>query len=480
MKILLVASEAYPFIKTGGLADVAYALPRALKKLGADVRVIIPKYEDISSNYKNKMKHMESFSVNVGWRNQYCGLEYLKYDGIPFYFVDNEYYFKRKGAYGFYDDGERFSYFCKAVLESIEHMEGFVPDVIHCNDWHTGMIPLLLKSHYQSVSKLSYVKTMFTIHNLRYQGVFPKGILGDLLNLGEEYFSEDGVKFHDGVSFMKAGINYSDIVTTVSKSYAEEIKYNFYGEGLDGLMREKDYKLHGIVNGIDYELFDPKRDKSIKQKYDVKNLKKKAKNKEELQKILKLQVDKNVPIMAIVSRFDKQKGIDLIGCVIEEILSMDIQLVVLGTGSAEYEELFKYYASIYPSKLSSNIFFDSDLAKKIYAGADMFLMPSLFEPCGISQLISLRYGTVPIVRETGGLKDTVIPYNEYTEEGNGFSFKNYNAHEMLNAVRYAGEIYKNKNKWKKLMINGMKTDNSWENSAKNYLDLYTSLNLYFI
>ncbi|MCY6483869.1 glycogen synthase GlgA [Clostridium aestuarii] len=475
MKILYAASEAYPFIKTGGLADVSYALPKALRKLGIDIRIILPKYGNISSNFKNKMKNMNSYNVPVGWRNQYCGLQYLEYEGIPFYFIDNEYYFKRTEAYGFYDDGERFSYFCRAVLESIEHMDNFIPDIIHCNDWHTAMIPLLLKEHFKSKQQFSDIRTIFTIHNLKYQGVFSKSILGELLDLSEEYFSEDSIKFHDGVSFMKAGINYSDIITTVSKSYAEEIKYDFYGEGLQGVIRENDYKLQGIVNGIDYELFNPKTDKIIKCKYDLYSIKDKAKNKIDLQKILNLPVNKNTPVIGIVSRLVKQKGLELIAFIIEELLSMDVQLVLLGTGEEDYEDLFKYYSTIYPSKLSSNIFFDNVLAEKIYAGADMFLMPSLFEPCGISQLISLRYGTVPIVRETGGLKDTVIPYNEYTDEGNGFSFKNYNAHEMLDVIRYAIEIYRNKNKWKNLMINGMKTDSSWENSAKRYSELYSSL-----
>lgn len=473
MKILFVASEAYPFIKTGGLGDVAYALPKTLRKLGVDIRVMIPKYEEIPSNYKTKMLDITSFSVQIGWRNQYCGLQYLEYDGIPFYFIDNEYYFKRARTYDFYDDGERYAYFCRAILESIEYMDDFVPDIIHCNDWHTGMVPVLLNEHYKKRSKLNHIKTLFTIHNLKYQGVFSKEILGDLLNLGEEYFDENKLKYFDGISFMKSAINFSDIITTVSKTYVEEIKQPFYGEGLDGLLDSENHKLYGVTNGIDYDTFNPKFDKEIYFNYDKDSIENKFKNKIELQKSLNLPVNKNIPIIGIVSRLVKQKGLDLIACIIEQLLCLDIQLIVLGTGEDDYQDLFEYYSSIYPSRLSSNIYFSNSLAKKIYAGSDMFLMPSLFEPCGIGQLISLRYGTVPIVRETGGLKDTVTPYNEFMEDGVGFSFKNYNAHEMLNTINYALKIYTNKDKWNKLIKRGMSQDNSWKHSANRYKELYS-------
>ncbi|WP_342590227.1 glycogen synthase GlgA [Clostridium muellerianum] len=472
MKVLFAAAEAYPFIKTGGLGDVSYSLPKTLRKLGIDARVIIPNYSNISQNFKSKMMHKSDFTVPVGWRNSYCGLAYYEFNEVPFYFIDNEYYFQRCNLYGFFDDGERFSYFCRAVLESMKYMDDFIPDIIHCNDWQTGMIPVLLNEHYKKNNEFINTKTIFSIHNLKYQGIFGKENLSDLLSLGEEYFSEDAVKYYNGISFMKAGINFSDIITTVSKSYAEEIKTPFYGENLDGLLRSKSSKLYGIVNGIDYELFNPNTDEHIYYKYNSSTIYNKVKDKLKLQKTLKLPESKNIPVIAIISRLVRQKGLDLVASAIEELLSMNIQLVILGTGDEDFEDVFQYFSNIYPSKLSSNIKFDNSLAQEIYAGSDMFLMPSLFEPCGISQLISLRYGCIPIVRETGGLKDTIIPYNEYTEEGNGFSFKNYNAHEMLNIIKYALEIYNNKEAWNKLIKTAMLQNNSWENSAKAYIDLY--------
>ncbi|WP_125153545.1 glycogen synthase GlgA [Clostridium rectalis] len=475
MKVLFVTSEAYPFIKTGGLGDVSYSLPKELKKLGIDVRVILPKYSEVSSNFKSKMKQIDSYSVPVGWRNSYCGLQYLEYEGIPFYFVDNEYYFKRHVSYGFYDDGERFAFFCRAILESIGHMGDFTPDVIHLNDWQTGMIPVLLNEHYKKNGQLLNTKTMFTIHNLKYQGVFPKEILEDLLSLSWDYFKEDALKYYDAVSFMKGGINFSDLITTVSKTYVNEVKTPFYGEGLHGLLNSLGNKFSGIVNGIDFQLYNPNNDKAIWKNYNENNIKSKIVNKLELQKLLNFPVNKDIPVIGIVSRLVKQKGFDLVAQVIEELLSLDLQIVVLGTGEENFEDLFEYYSSIYPSRISSNIYFSSDLAQKIYAGSDMFLMPSLFEPCGIGQLIALRYGTIPIVRETGGLKDTVVPYNEFTDEGNGFSFANYNGCEMINIIKYALSIYRNKDKWEKLVKNAMKENNSWENSAREYRDLYYSL-----
>ncbi|WPC40593.1 glycogen synthase GlgA [Clostridium sp. JS66] len=475
LKILFTAAEAHPFIKTGGLGDVAYSLPKALRELGIDARVIIPKYSNISSNFKSKMNHINNFDVPVGWRNKYCGLEYYEFNGVPFYFIDNEYYFKRNNLYGFFDDGERFSYFCRAVLESMKYMGDFVPDIIHCNDWHTGMIPVLLNEHYKKKNEFINTRTIFSIHNLKYQGVFGKENLGDLLSLGEEYFNEDAVKYYDAISFMKAGINFSDIITTVSKSYAEEIKTPFYGENLDGLLCSKDYKLHGIVNGIDYELFNPNTDNHIHYRYNSSTTYNKVKNKTKLQKILNLPQNENIPIISIISRLVSQKGLDLVASIVEQLLAMDIQLVILGTGDDCFQDMFQYFSHIYPSKISTNIKFDNCLAQQIYAGSDMLLMPSLFEPCGISQLISLRYGTIPIVRETGGLKDTITPYNQYTEEGNGFSFKNYNAYEMLDIIKYAIKIYNNKKAWNKLMKKAMLEDNSWKNSAKTYIDLYKTL-----
>ncbi len=614
MKVLFVASEAAPFLKTGGLADVAHSLPKYLKKSGVDIRVIMPKYGKISEEFKEKMDHIAEYTVPVGadvahslpkylkksgvdirvimpkygkiseefkekmdhiaeytvpvgWRNQYCGLDHLKHDGIDFYFMDNEYYFKRNEPYGHFDDGEIFSFFSRGVLESIKHIENFIPDVIHCNDWHTGMVPVLLDAFYRYDVRFQNIKTVYTIHNLKYQGIFSKTVLNELLGLDDSYFTEDKLKFYDAISFMKGGIIYSDIVNTVSQSYADEIRTPYYGENLDGLLNSISGKLYGIVNGIDHDAYNPRRDKNIPKTFGLttmknklvnkaelqkqisgklygivngidhdaynprrdknipktfglttmknklvnkaelqkqlghdaynprrdKNIpktfglttmKNKLVNKAELQKQLGLPVDKDIPVIGLVSRLVSQKGLDLIKGVIEEILNLDMQLVILGTGDQAYEDLFEYYSHIYPKKLSSNIGFSDKLAKLIYAGADMFLMPSLFEdqayedlfeyyshiypkklssnigfsdklakliyagadmflmpslfePCGIGQLIALRYGTVPIVRETGGLKDTITPYNKYTGEGNGFSFTNYNAHDMLNVIQLA-------------------------------------------
>lgn len=475
MKILFVASEAHPFIKTGGLGDVAYALPKALRKLGLDVRVIIPKFSEIKQEYKSKMLTLATFNVPVGWRNQYGGLQYLEYDGIPFYFLDNEYYFKRAASYGFFDDGERFAYFCRGVLEAVNHMIDFTPDIIHLNDWHTGMIPPLMKEHYRENPRFDNIKTIFTIHNLQYQGVFSKDILSDLLSISEDYYTEEKLKYYDGVSFMKGGLNFCNKITTVSNSYAEEIKTSFYGEGLHGLLQVRDRDLLGIVNGIDTELNNPVKDKELFYNYNFEDVEGKSKNKIELQKSLNLPVSENIPMIGMVTRLAGQKGIDLVAHIIEELLQLDLQFVVLGNGEQKYEEMFKYYADVYPNKLSANITFNNTLAKRIYAASDMFLMPSLFEPCGIGQLIALKYGSLPIVRETGGLKDTVKPYNEYTNEGNGFSFANYNAHEMLFTIKKALTFYNNKEVWYNLVKNAMQEDNSWSKSAVEYRNLYTSL-----
>lgn len=475
MKVLFVASEAYPFIKTGGLGDVAYALPKALRKMGIDARVIIPKYSGIPLSFRNCMETVANFTVPVGWRNQYCGLQHLTYDEIPYYFIDNQYYFERPEIYGCYDDGERFSYFSKAILESIKYMGDFVPDIIHCNDWHCGIVPALLKDNYSDDELYSKIKSVFTIHNLKYQGVFPKEILSELLNLNDGYNSDDALKFYDAVSFMKGGIVFADAVTTVSETYAKEIQTPFYGEGLDGLLRSQAGKLYGIVNGIDYELYDPKVDKKILYNYDYETRKQKTKNKLKLQYELCFTVNEDIPMIGIVTRLVKQKGLDLVVEKLQELLSLPIQIVLLGNGDEYYEDIFQYYASIYPSRISTNIIFDEVLAQKIYAASDIFLMPSLFEPCGIGQLIALKYGSIPIVRETGGLKDTIIPYNKYTGTGNGFSFTNYSSDELLEAIDRALDLYKDKESWDKLVENAMSSNNSWENSAENYMDLYSNL-----
>ncbi|MCR8746359.1 glycogen synthase GlgA [Romboutsia lituseburensis] len=475
MKVLYVTSECWPFAKTGGLGDVAYALPKELKKEGVDVRVILPKYSTMPNYLKEKLREVAVFNVKVGWRNQYCGLLEMELDGVKFYFIDNEYYFKREGEiaylYGYGDDVERYTFFSNAVLEALAILD-FYPEIINMNDWHTGMIPLILKEKYRGLEKYKNIKTIYTIHNLQYQGVFSNNVLGDILDLPYKYLENGDVEYYGGVSFMKSGIVYSDKVTTVSPTYTNEIQTEFYGESLDGLLRANSYKLKGILNGIDYDLNNPKTDKDIFINYDIATVDKKIENKLHLQKMLGLEVNPDIPLVGIVSRLVSQKGLDLISYIMPEIMREDIQMVILGTGDHQYQSMFNYYASIYPNKVSANITFDSALAQQIYASSDMFLMPSLFEPCGIGQMLAMRYGTLPIVRETGGLKDTVNPYNKFTGGGNGFSFKNYNAHEMLYCIQRAMELYKDKGKWRHLVISAMNTDSSWKKSAREYIKTY--------
>ncbi|PAB57934.1 glycogen synthase GlgA [Anaeromicrobium sediminis] len=474
LKVLYVASEAVPFMKVGGLADVAFSLPRELRKLGIDIRVIIPKYKGILKKFKSKMAYVTKFMVPVGWEKQKCKIEYLEYEGVPFYFIDEEYYFHRDGIYGFYDDEERFSYFCKGVLGTIENLD-FKPHIIHCNDWHSGMICPLLKEYKRDNPKFSNIKTMFTIHNLKYQGIYDKKILRSLLNLGMEYYNDDAIKLYDGVSFMKAGINYADVVTTVSKTYAKEIQNPSYGEGLDGPLRKRKDNLYGIVNGVDYQIYDPNKDDNIFAKYNINSLGNKVENKVNLQKLLNLPQNKEVPVVAMVSRLTYAKGIKLLIPILDELLAKDIQMVILGTGDREIESRIKDFAHKYPEKLSANILFHENLAHKIYASSDMFLMPSLREPCGLSQLIALKYGSIPIVRSTGGLKDTVNPYCESTGEGNGFTFIDCNGDEILNTINMALKFYEDKNMWKKIITNAMGSDYSWKNSTIEYKKLYESL-----
>lgn len=474
LKVLYVASEVVPFIKTGGLADVAFSLPKELRKLGIDVRVVLPKYSQISEKFKKDMTLLKSFNVSLGWRNQYCGIEYLELEGIPFYFIDNEYYFKRDGIYGFYDDGERFSFFCRAVLEMIENMD-LSPNIIHCNDWHTGMISPLIDAHYRENPRYSDIKTIFSIHNMKYQGVFPKEILGDLLNLSMDYYHIDALEFYCGVSFIKGGINYSDIVTTVSKSYAEEIQTPYYGEQLEGIIKSRKSHLHGIINGIDYDFYNPENDKHIFSEFNINSIENKEENKKCLRQHLKLPQKEDVPLIGMVSRLVHNKGFDIVLNVLDQLLSEDIQIIILGTGEAYFESKLKEYSERYPDKISVNIMFNESLAHKIYAASDMFLMPSKFEPCGLGQLIALRYGTLPIVRETGGLKDTVKSFNEHTGEGNGFSFTDYNAYDMLYTIKRALGFYNDKNLWRKIVLSAMNGDYSWRKSAVTYSDLYKKL-----
>ena len=472
MNILYVAAEAAPFIKTGGLADVAGSLPISIKKLGHDIRVVLPLHGAIENKYKDKMKKIHEYYVDLNWRTQYVGVMELKLNGVTFYFLDNEYYFKRDYPYGEFDDGERYAYFSKAVTLLPKEIK-FKADVIHSNDWHTALVNLFIHEFEKGDAYYSDIKKLFTIHNLKYQGIFPPSVLGEVMGVSNEYFNDNSIKYYDSINYMKAGIVYSDIVTTVSKSYADEIKHGFFGEGLEGILSFYNQKLTGIVNGIDYKVFNPEKDKNIVYNYNSAKIKDKYKNKKHLQKMYNLPQVESIPVLSMVSRLVDMKGLDLVAHILDDLLQEDIQLIVLGTGDKKYEELFKYFQSIYPLKLSANIYFSESEAHKIYAGSDIFLMPSMVEPCGLSQLMALRYGTIPIVREVGGLKDTVIPFNKYTNEGNGFSFKNYNAHEFLFKIKDALNIYKeDKKTWKSIILRAMNSDNSWEHSSKEYIKLY--------
>ncbi|GAA0335126.1 glycogen synthase GlgA [Bacillus carboniphilus] len=470
MNVVFAASECAPFIKTGGLGDVIGALPKALQKKNVQVSVILPKYNDLPFQIKDQLTFLKGIEVPVGWRRQFCGIETLEQGGIHYYFLDNEYYFKRHGSYGFFDDGERFAFFSRAVLEALPHLH-HKPAIIHCHDWQTGPIPVLLKAHYSNHPFYKDLKTIFTIHNLRYQGVFPKQVLWELLDLSELYFHMDGLEFHGQVSYMKAGLAYSDCITTVSPTYAKEIRTSFYGENLEGFLEKKSPNLYGIINGIDYSSYDPCIDSEIFTSY--REPAGKIENKLRLQESLRLPVNKDIPIIAMVTRLVDQKGIDLVLHVFEEIVRMNVQFILIGTGEERYERAFKELAENHPEKVSANLYFDESLARKIYAGSDIFLMPSQFEPCGIGQLIALKYGTIPVVRETGGLKDTVLPYNEFTCCGNGFSFTHYNAHDMLYTIERALWFYRfQPNKWRDLVHNALKLDYSWEYSSNEYKDLY--------
>ncbi len=471
MKVLFAASEAHPFIKTGGLGDVMGALPKSLIKLGVDVRVVIPKYKNIKDELKQKLQFVKWFTVSVGWRNQYCGVFQYQYKGVTYYFIDNEYYFNRDGLYGYFDDGERFAFFNRAVLEFIKQID-WQPDLINCNDWQTGMVPVLLNLEYKKDEFYSKIKTIFSIHNLLFKGSFSPKVLPELFGYDYMPLANGSVELDGSVSFLKGGLNYCDQITTVSDTYAEEIKTPQYGEGLDGFLRSKSYYLMGIVNGIDYEEFNPQDDKFIFKNFSINSLGNKLENKLALQRELGLPQKKDTPMIGLISRLTHQKGCDLIVNMIDRLLQRDIQIVILGTGDYWYEETFKNLQYRYPDKVSANIKFDNALAHKIYAATDMFLMPSLFEPCGLGQLIALRYGSIPIVRETGGLKDTISPYNKYNGVGNGFGFKNFNSNELMQIIEYALTIYNDKNAWNNIIRQAMNSDNSWEKSAMQYKWLY--------
>ena len=472
--IYMISSEAAPFAKTGGLGDVVGALPKALANLGNDVRVVMPKYGCIPYEYCEKMEFKFFIYVPLGWRRKYCGVFELELDGVKYYFIDNEYYFGDPYLYK-WNDLERFAFFDKAALEILRQL-GFKPDIIHCHDWQAGMVSVILNAYYIRDEFYKGIKTVFTIHNLRYQGVYSMDIVADFFSLDKTYFAPDKLEFHGCANLLKGGVTYSDYVTTVSPSYAEEIKTPLGGEKLDGLLRARANALFGILNGIDYKDYNPKTDPYIFENYDVRNVTaKKKQNKMELQKQLGFPIDGEKAMIGIVSRLVDQKGFDIISHAMGELMNMDIQIVVLGTGEKKYENMFLHNAWHNPQKLSANIMFSNEMAHKIYAASDIFLMPSMFEPCGLSQLISFAYGTIPLVRETGGLKDTVQPYNEFTGEGNGFSFYPYSPHDMMYTLRRALTMFADKKVWNPLVKNAMKQDFSWDASAKQYQDMYNRL-----
>lgn len=473
-KILFVASEAVPFIKTGGLADVVGSLPKCFDKEYFDVRVMIPKYLCIKGSFLNDMQYVNHFYMDFLGQSRYVGIMEYVYEGITFYFIDNEGYFNGAKPYGdWYFDLEKFSFFSRAALSALPVI-GFQPDIIHCHDWQTGLIPVHLKDKFHEGDFFRNMKSVMTIHNLKFQGVWDVRTIKRFSGLPDYYFTPDKLEAYKDGNLLKGGLVYADAITTVSAAYAEEIKTPFFGEGLDGLMRARAGSLRGIVNGIDYDEFNPETDKSIVQNYNARTFRKeKIKNKRALQEQLGLVQDDKKFLIGIVSRLTDQKGFDLIECVMDELCSEDVQVVILGTGDGKYENMFRYYDWKYNDRVSANIYYSEEMSHRIYAACDVFLMPSLFEPCGLSQLMSLRYGTLPIVRETGGLKDTVWAYNEFEGSGTGFSFANYNAHEMLDSIHYAKYVYYNKKReWNKIIDRAMAADFSWNTSALKYQELY--------
>ena len=472
VKILFAASEATPYIKTGGLADVMGSLPKALAAKGADVRVVIPKYSKIGEQFKKQMHPLFNGTVNLAWRQLYFGVDVIEKDGVTFYFIDNEGYFKRDSLYGYDDDAERFAYFCRAVLAMLPKVD-FKPDVIHCNDWHTGLLGVFLKEDFYHDAFYKDIKVVYTIHNLKYQGIYPPSIMRDIIGLPQYLFDNGNLECDGCVNFMKSGLVYADYITTVSQTYAREITYPYFGERLDGYIRTCTNRLEGIINGLDEDVYNPATDTLIAEPYTKKNvLSKKGMNKEALQKRLGLPVDHNIPMIAMVTRLVEDKGMDLITRIMDELVQEDVQLVIVGTGDWAYEDAFRYLAQHNPAKVSVNILFSEELAHNVYAAADLFLMPSRYEPCGLSQLIALKYGTVPIVRETGGLKDTIIPYDKYTNLGNGLTFQNFNAHELLFTIKRALSYYADTFIWKHLVHNAMASQYGWNKSAAQYMALY--------
>ena len=475
MQIVFASAECAPFVKTGGLGDVAGSLPAALVRAGAEVIVMVPKYATIKDEYKAQMEHFSDFYVSLGWRNEYCGLEKLEHDGVTYMFIDNERYFARDYPYGFFDDGERFAFFSKAITESLQHLpEGFECDILHCNDWQTALAPVFLREFYQGLPLYDRVKTVFSIHNVAFQGQFSDTVMEDILGVAHIPAAATQLRCDAcSINYMLGALHYADAITTVSPTYASEIQTPEFGEGLDGVLRERSYALQGILNGIDVAGFDPATDKRIAANYTVEDRSGKAVCKAKLQEELGLEVRDDRPLMVMVTRLTRQKGMDLVMCALDRILSGGVQVAVLGTGDRDYEDGLRYFQDKYPGTMAARIEFDPALSQRMYAAADMFLMPSKFEPCGLSQIIAMRYGTLPIVRETGGLKDTVQPYNEFTGEGTGFSFTNFNGDEMGDAVFRAARLFwDNRDAWNQLVTQAMSQDFSWTRSADKYLDLY--------
>lgn len=471
-KILFLAGESAPFIRTGGLGDVAGALPATLNALGADARVILPLYMEIPQDFKNAMRYIGSVYVTLAWRYQYCGLFSYNYNGVTYYFVDNEYYFKRNGVYGHYDDAERFAFFSKACLEALRLID-FYPDVIHANDWHTALAPVFLDCFYRGIPEYQNIKTVFTIHNIEFQGKYGEDLITDILGLPEDKHSL--VKYAKCTNFMKGAIEASNSVTTVSPSYANEIMDRYYSYGLDNILRQRGYKLSGIVNGIDVDLYNPATDKALFKNFDFTTIEDKQINKQELLKMFDMNFNSNTPLIGMVTRLTEQKGLDLLLARIDQLMQSDLQIIILGKGDWKYESKLQELQNRYYGKLKVIINFSTDIANKIYAGSDMFLMPSKFEPCGLSQMIAMRYGTIPIVRRTGGLNDTVIGFNPAELTGNGFTFYSFNADDMCDAIYRAVGTYHNKREWISLIANAMSADFSWKASASKYLELYDRL-----
>lgn len=476
IKVLFAAFEVSPFTKTGGLGDVAGALPNVLNEEGTDTRVVMPLLQSIDEKYKKNMRKIGELYVPLGWRNQYLGVFELKFNGVIYYLLDNEYYFKRPNAYGYFDDGERIAYFSKALLESLRIID-FDPDILHLNDWHTALSAVFLREMYMQIEKYRRIKTILTIHNLKFQGKYSPFVIDDIAGFAGNRVARKQLTEKDACNFMRGGLNYVDYITTVSPTYAEEVKTVYYGEGLNDIFNRRHNIVKGILNGIDTKVYNPETDNYLYKNYNIDTLSNKYVNKLELQKEKCLEQNINIPMICMITRLTEQKGIDLVTKVFEELIdTTNAQFVLLGTGDSKYENTFRYFENKYKGRVSSNICFSEDLARKIYAGSDMMLIPSRFEPCGLTQMIAMRYLTLPIVRETGGLKDTVNSYNQYTDEGNGFSFANYNAHELLWTTKTALDLYNNnRDRFNMLIKEASKANFDWKLSAKQYIDIYSYL-----